>query len=177
MLSKIRVLQHSLSAKAALMDLTDCGEDAFTEGTVKDILEVAKENVRADLRRGVESQKQRRLQAEQSLREAQEIALGQRMRLRRIAASIARTVSIAAFVIAFLLLATGVVVTFPADLPSLLSAWARYAQPVLLLVVAALTIGNLVWGATLRQMADWLETEVSAAAEWVLFGVAGIPRD
>jgi hypothetical protein len=43
------LLRHSVSAKRALMDLTHGDEQAFTEGTVADVLAVAKETVRADL--------------------------------------------------------------------------------------------------------------------------------
>jgi hypothetical protein len=40
------VLRHSLAAKAALMDLTLGDEETFSEGTVKEVLQVALENVR-----------------------------------------------------------------------------------------------------------------------------------
>ncbi len=168
------LLRHSLSAKAALMDLTDGRQDAFTEGTVKDILDVAKENVRADLRRDLESQRQRRLEAEERLQEARHLATAQKVRLRGIATRIGRAIRHLLFGLAFVLLVIGLVVTFPTELPALPG---RYIQPGILVLVALLTIGNLVWGATLRQVLDWIENQISLGIERALFAVAGIPQE
>ena len=43
------LLRHSLAAKSALMDLTQGNDSAFSEGTVQEVLTIAKERLRADL--------------------------------------------------------------------------------------------------------------------------------
>ena len=84
------LLRHSLSAKAALMDLTEGSEDAFTEGSIKDILEIALENVRADLNQEVDKQRRRRVRTEEELRTAEAVSLAQRQLLRDRAATVSR---------------------------------------------------------------------------------------
>jgi hypothetical protein len=54
------LLRHNLSAKRALMELTTGDEYAFSEGTVAEVLQVAQEHVRADLRAELERERQKR---------------------------------------------------------------------------------------------------------------------
>lgn len=58
------LLRHSLQARAALMDVTLGDEEAFTAGTVQEILEIAKENLRRDLSDQVQRESSARTAAE-----------------------------------------------------------------------------------------------------------------
>ena len=145
------LLRHSLSAKASLMDLTDGREDAFTEGSVKDILKVAKETLRADLLADVEAQRRRRLEAEDKLQSREEETLALRQRLRGVAGWIAKSARQALFVVSCPLLAFGVLLTFPWALPPLPRFWETYVTPGVFLLVLSLMLGNLIWGTTFME--------------------------
>ena len=176
------LLRHSLSAKAALMDLTDGKEDAFTEGSVTDVLEVAKEKLRADLRAQVEAEKQRRYQVEEELQSKQEELqnkeeelLAQRQRLRGMAGRIAIIARRILLIVSCPLLAIGVLLTFPWSFPVLPSFWAPYVAPSILLLVLFLMLGNLIFGTTLQYLGNRFEFRVAAIMTRVFFRLFGLP--
>ncbi len=112
-------LRHSLGAKKALMDFTRGEEKVFTQGTVTEILEF----VRAEMREGLESE----LADERDLRaRAEELTAAVEAREQRTLTAIesranriaAVTVTVVKYGVLVLLVA-GVVSTFPWDLPSL----------------------------------------------------------
>lgn len=177
------LLRHSLSAKAALMDLTDGKEGAFTEGTVTEVLEVAKEKLRADLRAQVEAEKQRRYQVEEELQCKQEELhnrdeelLAQRQRLRGMAGRIAIIARRTLLIVSCPLLVIGVLLTFPWSFPALPSFWETYVTPGLLLLVLSLMLGNLIFGATLRSLGNRFEFRVAALMTRVFFRLFGLPE-
>ena len=169
------LLRHSLSAKAALMDLNDRLKDAFTEGTIREILEVAKETLRADLRAEVKTEKGRRLESEEKLQSREEETFALRQRLRSAARWIAITARQALFVVSCPLLAFGVLRTFPWALPPLPSFWTTYVTPGVLLLVLFLMLGNLILGATLRDLANRFEDRVEGMMTRVIFKLVGFP--
>ena len=170
------LLRHSLSAKAALMDLTDGREDAFTEGSVKDILEVIKENLRAELRADVEDQRRRRLEAEDKLQSREEETLALRQHLRGVAGWLAKSSRHALFVVSCPLLAFGVLLTFPWALPPLPRFWETYVTPGVLFLVLSLVLGNLIWGTTLRKLTNSFEDRIVGMITRFIFKLVGLPE-
>ncbi len=65
------LLRHSLEAKFALMDLTLGEEEAFTEGTVPEIIEVTKSRIRAGLEAELAEERTLRASAEKSAAQVQ----------------------------------------------------------------------------------------------------------
>ena len=169
------LLRHSLSAKAALMDLTDGQEDAFTEGSIKKILEVAKENIRADLWTEVKTEKYRRLETEEKLQSREEETFALRQRLRSAARWIAITARRSLLIVTCPLLAFGILRTFPWALPPLPSFWTTYVTPGVLLLLFLLMLGNLILGTTLRDLANRFEDRVEGMMARVIFKLVGLP--
>ena len=177
------LLRHSLSAKAALMDLTDGKEDAFTEGSITDILQVAKEKLRADLQAEVETEKQRRSQVEEKLQRKEEELqnrkeelLVQRQRLRGMAGWVARISRRILLFVSCPVLAIGVLLTFPWSLPVLPSFWATYVAPSVLSLLLSLMIGNLIFGTTLWSLGNHFEFRVAGIMTRVFFRLFGLPE-
>ena len=170
------LLRYSLSAKFALMDLTHGQENAFTDGTIPEILEFSKEAVRAELNTKYETEKQGRIRAEEELQGRNERSLGQRQRLRVVARRIARIARNSILVPTYLLLAYGVFQTFPWAFPSITQFWFMYLSSFALLFVFCLGLGNLIYGATVMKLASWLEEYVSSTILSVLFKIGGFPE-
>jgi hypothetical protein len=70
------LLRHSLQARAALMEVTLGEDEAFTDGTVQEILEIAKDNIRRDLREQLQSETSARAEAERQAEDARQAAIG-----------------------------------------------------------------------------------------------------
>ena len=151
------LLRYSLTAKSALMGLTLGEKSAFTQGTIPEILEHAKEMVRADLSAAVDTEKNARITAEETLRDRDETSFAQRRRLRRLCRSIARIVSYALFVPISIVLVYGVWLTFPMSSPLHQESWLSYVTFIALLGVFLLVLGNLFFGTTVRAIYFRLE--------------------
>ena len=171
------LLRHTLSAKSALMDLTDGNEEAFTEGSAKEILEVVILNVRADLKSEVALQRQRRVRAEEELQAIEIRSSTQRQRLRSMAATVARCVRRVIYPMFSLLLVVAVVSTFPWNRPSPLSNWPEYVVPFSLVLFGALTVVNLMFGTTLQALASGIENRMSVFVGKALFSLAGVESE
>ena len=68
------LLRHSLQTRAALMEVTLGEDEAFTAGTVQEILEIAKENLRRGLREQLETEVSARAKAERQAEDARHTA-------------------------------------------------------------------------------------------------------
>lgn len=143
-------LRHSLTAKRALMDLTGADETAFSEGTVAEVLRVAKENLRSDLQKEVVQERGRRrlLEERETMRRESRVAR---------AARVARVIRRVAFGTLTLLLAAGLLLTFPWTLPKWKDAWYQYATSALLVVLFAFTVASMTWGTSVWSLAQRLE--------------------
>ena len=171
------LLRHTLSAKAALIDLTDGSEEAFTEGSAKEILEVVMQNVRADLESEVALQRKRRVRAEEELQAVETRSSAQRQRLRSKATTVASCVRRVIYPVCSLLLIIGVVSTFPWNRPAILSSWQEYVVPMCLVLVGALTVANLMFGTTLQVLASGIERRISVFLEKALFSLASVESE
>jgi hypothetical protein len=61
------LLRYSLEAKQALMDLTLGGEEAFTQGTVQEILEIVRSRIQSGLQKKLDEEKELREKAEREI--------------------------------------------------------------------------------------------------------------
>ena len=68
------LLRHSLQTRADLMEVTLGEDEAFTAGTVQEILEIAKENLRRGLRDQIETEVSARAEAERQAEDARQAA-------------------------------------------------------------------------------------------------------
>jgi hypothetical protein len=163
------LLRYSLEAKSALMELTYGEEEEFTQGTVEEILELVRSRVKGELQSELESEKKRRgeveeeliqaLEAQTELRESARTLESDRIsrveaRAQRYASAIAKT-----FIwLAFILLLMGAFFSFPWSFPSLRDSPVRYGISVLLTL---LSLGNFVFGVTLKTLSHKLEGVLS----------------
>lgn len=158
------VLRHMLAAKSALMDVTDGDVDAFSEGTVKEILKVAKEAIRADLTDALQLEQGKRLEAERRTEELQRSEVERKHDVRRHAGRIARFACRALFGVALLGIVLASAYTFPWDLPRPKTRWLSYLVAGLLLCLFVASVANLAWGTSLRDVLSRIESRLT---EWI----------
>jgi hypothetical protein len=154
-------LRHTLVAKRTLMDLTAGDPSAFTEGTVAEVLKVAKESLRADLQNELEVERRRRESAESTASQLEERETVRRERIAARADSLAKWISRAACGLLLLLLAGGAALTFPWSLPQIREAWYRYLTTALLVLFFAYTVASIAWGSSVSSVARALQARLS----------------
>ncbi len=157
-------LRHSLTAKRALMDLTAGDAAAFTEGTVAEVLRVAKESLRADLEEQLARERRKLQDVEQVVVTLEQQDLARRERITARAARAANVTSRAACVGLLVLLAVGALLTFPWSLPQMKQAWYRYLTTGLLAAFFVYTVANVAWGTSVLSIREslerWLERRI-----------------
>ncbi len=164
------VLRHSLTAKRILMDLTAGDATAFSEGTVSQILEVAKEHLRADLEERLGQEQRKREAAENTAQHLEEREVGRRDRVRTRAENFGRVLARTVAVVLFLVLVAGAFLSFPWALPAFAEAGARYLVGVLLAAFFVYTVANVIWGTTVSSISVRLERRLSVSVEkWLLW--------
>lgn len=168
------LLRHSLAAKSALMDLTQGEEAAFTEGTVQEVLAIAKERLRADLKEAVSREQESRRIAESRVQKYEEESILRRSNLRSKAAVLARNVRRALLSIGAVAILLGSCYTFPWKLPRPSDGWERYTLSGILLLLLLLSFGNLTWGVTLRSILGRLEQNIANNLSRLFFRFAGM---
>ncbi len=154
-------LRHTLAAKRALMDLTAGAPAAFSEGTVAEVLKVAKESLRADLREQLEQERRRRESAESSATQLEERDVTRRERMGARASRIARVIARVVCGLLLILLTGGAILTFPWSLPRVADAWYRYASTALLAGFFLYTMASIMWGTSVASLARDLEDRLS----------------
>jgi hypothetical protein len=163
------ILRHSLAAKSALMDLTRGDETAFSEGTVQEVLKIATEMLRADLKDTVIREQERRRVSESKIQKYEEDNIVRRVNLRCKAANLARQVRRAVLVVGAMAIIVSIGYTFPWALPRPMTAWGRYSLSSILLLLLLLSFANLTWGVTLTSILDRLEHRtMEKLADWFL---------
>jgi hypothetical protein len=75
------VLRHSLAARRTLMDLTHGDPEIFAEGTVQEVLQIATESLRADVRRSLEEEAALRRASEERLQSKLDEELARTLRM------------------------------------------------------------------------------------------------
>jgi len=168
------ILRHSLAAKAALMDLTMGDEETFTEGTVKEVLQVALEKARAGVRADLAQEQTRREEAEREggVFRAKEEA--RRTKVKSSAGRWAKGISRAIFGLAFAALVMGSLYTFPWSLPKFQSAWLRYLTAITSGGVFFLSLSSLLFGTTIQALVRNVEVSLARRIESALSSWLGV---
>jgi len=174
------LLRFSTVARSAVMDATLGDPDAFTEGTVQDVLEAAQAAARAETEVALRAEKERREEAERRVAAAEATLTAreqrQASRFRDIGAVVGRSSAQILMYGATVVLAVGVYLTLPRPFPPIPPAWQRLVAPAILLLlsaVGALTIANLALGTTLRSLLRRLEVSISRWVEQALARIVG----
>ncbi len=150
-------LRHSLTAKRTLMDLTAGEAAAFTEGTVAEVLRVAKESLRADLEEQLASERKKLQDAEHTVVTLEKRDVARQEKIAARAASVANVTSRIVCVGLLALLTVGALLTFPWSLPQFKQAWYRYLTTALLAAFFMYTLANITWGTSVRSIRESLE--------------------
>lgn len=144
-------MRYSITARRALMDLTNGEVSAFTEGTVKEVLKVATENIRADLKSQLE-------QAQSTINQLEQHETVRQQKFEVMAKNVAKRTSRIAFYLIFAILAIGALLTFPWSLPQITQAWLQYCVTAILLALFFLyTIVSIGWGTSVKSIAEKFE--------------------
>jgi hypothetical protein len=170
------LLRFSLEARNALMDATLGATEAFTEGTVAEVLEKARAAARAEV--------EGRLAEEVAAREAAEAEAAdvrsqlearreeQLHRIAAIAERVGARAGLAAMVVGFILIA---VVAYLALLfPDLPGGWWMPIVAAAVVLLTAVSICTLAFGTNLRSATRQLEVAVARRTEAVLRRVVGL---
>lgn len=171
------ILRHSLAAKSALMDLTRGDETAFSEGTVQEVLTIAKERLRSDLADALKREQESRHAAESQMRKYEEESTLRLAKLRCKANRLARQVRHIALVVGAIIIIVSMCYTFPWALPQPKDAWGRYSLAGILLLLLLLSFANLTWGVTLSSILDRLEQRTGDRLIGWFLQVAGLDQD
>jgi hypothetical protein len=166
------LLRFSTQARSALMEITFGEVDAFTEGTVAEVLQVARAAARADTELALREETARRAEAEQRAAEAEALFARREeallLRIRGVSNKAGRGLALSCMWlgIAFLLVAT--YLTLPTPFPPLRGSLWKLIAPILLVMLAGASVANLVWGITLRSLGRELEVVLARAIGRVL---------
>ncbi|MBI1893333.1 MAG: hypothetical protein HYS14_04405, partial [Candidatus Rokubacteria bacterium] len=162
-------LRHSLTAKRTLMDLTAGDAAGFTEGTVAEVLRVAKESLRADLYQELEQERLKRQAAEAAAHTLEQHDVERRDRIIARARHLAKVASRVMCALLLALLTAGALLTFPWSLPQLKQAWYWYLTTAVLVAFFLYTVANIAWGSSVRSIGTWLEERLARQVErWLM---------
>jgi hypothetical protein len=170
------LLRHSMAAKNVLMDLTQGDDTGFSEGTVQEVLTIAKERLRADLKEAVNKEQEGRRAAESQIQEYRDENSLHISRLRRKAADLARWIRRVALFFGAMIVIVSICYTFPWSLPRPMDAFWRYLLTVVLFLLLLLTFVNVTWGVTLASLLDRLEQRISEKLSAWFLRFAGLDR-
>lgn len=155
-----QLLRYSIVARRALMDATLGNTEAFTEGTVREVLQRAQANLRKDLQEELRGEVGKRMEAEAEARNFRRMREERASRLGEIAARIGRWCGRAVYAALALVFAVGFYATLPSSLPQLVDS-ARYTVQAAIVVSAALAVWSAAEGGTIRSIARQVEVAVA----------------
>lgn len=172
----VYLLRHSLEARTALMEKTLGDQEAFTQGTVPEILKLVRGQIEAKLRSSVEEEVKRRQELEHELAaerlKREETNLHLIRKSQKYAALGAHSVGW----VLLLLLAISTAYSFPWKLPEFKAHVLHYLiffAQALFLVLAAV---HLFWGTTVKIHLRNIETRLAKFIEQRLRRIAGISK-
>jgi hypothetical protein len=165
----ISPIRHSLAAKRTLMDITAGDLSAFSEGTVAQVLEVAKEHLKAELTEELSREQQKLKFAESTIEILEKKEVDRLDATRQLAQNIGRICCNISRGIIFLILIGGSILTFPWSLPNFTVAWGRYVGSGLIMAFFIYTAANMMWGTTISSISETLESRLVPRIErWIL---------
>jgi len=174
------LLRFSMEARNLLLDITLGDAEAFTEGTVREVLERAQAGVRAETEAALYTERERRLEVEQRAKDAEARFethhRTQLERLRGFSARVGKWVGQVALAIIVTLQLLVAYLALPDPFPELPGGWWRWIAPILLVALSVLEIADLTFGVTLSSYVRRLEVSVSRVVEQFLRKVV-IPQE
>lgn len=162
------LLRYSLEAKSALMELTLGEEEAFTQGTVVEMLALVRSRIQQEKDAEIKELEKQRNAAQQAIEAANTKERERVFHIRARAQRYARLAAQTLRVILLLVLVIGTVSTFPWGLPSITQTPLRYLLSFIQVGLLILSVANLMWGTKLAtytrkievKLAEWLERKL-----------------
>jgi tRNA U34 5-methylaminomethyl-2-thiouridine-forming methyltransferase MnmC len=171
------LLRNSLEARWVAMNLTVGDDDAFTQGTVPEVLEIVRESIRAEDQARLAEQERKaeelsiqlrssREELEDARKEAQRVREAHRLARERLAHRVARVASFAFLVISAGGLVLAAYFATPlAPLPEPFRSWSGLFGAAVVLVMS---LANWIWGATLSGVRRRVQRGIRGAMVSVL---------
>jgi len=155
------LLRYSLEAKETLMELTLGEEEAFTQGTVPEILELVRSRMQADLFSKLESETRARKEAEEQVKTSEVREIERRSRIKTHAQHYARVIAQGVKYGALFFLLIAVISTFPWNFPVVATSPFRYGISLIQIALLVLSVANLMYGTTLESYIRKAEVALS----------------
>ena len=174
------LLRFSVESKRALMDVTHGESSAFTEGTVREVLDRSIAFIRSGLEEELQEEKQRTATARERATEAEGASTILRKTLLLKAKSLGDRVGLffskGVAVVFLLLLGALFFITYPWPATSFSIALSEFIQPGAYIILAVLSIGNLWKGVALRKLIRKLDVFISRKVEKIALKVLGVDK-
>ena len=167
-------LRHTLTAKAALMGITGGDEDQFSKESVPDIRDKSIEAIQAPLSTELVIEKQHRAEKEGELLKLKREKSRQHAAIRGWADRIAKIISNGLLWITLAMLFLGIYATFPSIYPSIMPNLQSYLAPIGIGVFAVITLLNLAFGATVKDIVVSIDQKISGMVSNLLFLLCGM---
>jgi hypothetical protein len=165
---QVVLLVFSPEARLELANVTDGDPDAFTEGTVLQILQHARGAAQAEVRAELDNERERREEAErrmssemaraaEAVRSAAAVAHAHANRISEVARVFARTAGWALFVVAFAVVVAGTGFATAGLFPDKWSKAIPFLASFFVVAAVAAGVASLAWGLSLRSIVDGTE--------------------
>jgi len=171
------LLRYSLASKKILMEVTHGDESAFVEGTVQEVLDIAKERIRADLTQALVIEKGERQRIDSELQKRLEKESSQRIILRSRAAGISKWICRPLHILGVALIMIGTCYIFPWGFPRISKGWLRYVSTFALFSMSVLSFLSLIRGTTLQHLVENIERALTNKLSEFFLSFAGLAGD
>ncbi len=162
------LLRYDLEAKTTLMDLTQGDEEAFTQGTVQEILSAIRSDIQKEKQHEVEAAIRAREEAERLHQEAEMREADRKLRIGIRAQTFARRAcQILKYVVLCILLIVSVS-TALWRIPSFIPVWLSYVISGISVAILVASVFNLMFGTKLESYIDQFEVFLARRIERVL---------
>lgn len=167
--SDVDLLRLSTTAQKALVELTLGSADVFTEGTVQEVLQVARAEARKETELKLSDETVKRIAAEKLLEQ-------QQARIEEYASKFGKTSSKLIFLVLVPLCIVGFIATLPNVWPTKGSLVIKISLVIAIGVFAVFAIGSLLHGGTVRQYLRVCEIRITQWALETLMKIFGSPK-
>lgn len=155
------------------MDITRGDVAAFSEGTVQEVLEVAHENIRADLSTQLTVEKEHRAAVEKEREAAVREEAERRARIASLCKAIGKYAAAVPLFAVVTLLGIGTFYSFPWTLPPFQTVWSRYLIGVAQGLVLLYAFVSMIWGTSIAAVHRKLATRVATWSEDAVLRILG----
>jgi len=159
-----QLLRYSLVARKALMETTLGNPEAFTEGTVEEVLERAQANIRKGVEDRLKGEVEKREAAESEARNYRARHEERLAKISSVASAIGRWCGYAVYLALMSIFVVGFYATLPSSFPQLISE-ARYGAQILIAISAVVTVWSALEGGSIRALSRRVEVRVSQRLE------------